>query len=614
MRNQVIILVALVILASALAGLYFYTISQAELQPPTFQVINYTTFRIDENGDAWVEMVEEYPPSDLTEFIRTTINGGTFRGLLIRGRGVENTKLLYVGSMRGKYARYGLELENVGVDSVDIIGLSSGETLRVTMTWKIPYFADRYENTWRILIEPVDNESFALEYIDEVKSLQSVLPVISENSRISMTVTTSIILPSGAGIVNEDELLGIGTITVSYGGGTYENSIIHIREIGGKQAVVTESDALITSQLITITPEEFLRAYPIYPIDYTGAPPAYGFGGSAARITLDMKFGRALKEKYSVSFDGLELGITPSQLTYYSAKKIVILAENAGTSLLADNQLISVTPPENEGGDWRASWENLAEDNYVALARTVRDQIELSGVAPGTVSSAVGGLRFRDVLFTFLRAISFYHGRGELPDTITFAPMPTGSLTRENDNIPADHAYFLLSTQYVITDTLRANQIVSNIRDPDDTDMGLAEKLNNWVYENITYQLTLGQITSEEVLDVRVGKCLEKATLYLALIRTAGLPAREVSGFITSTGAPVPPFDRITGVTPDGKYIVGHAWAEVYIPGEGWISADPTWNNFRTLVYVSENRVYSSAKQTWQDVLVSHETTYGKLI
>lgn len=611
MRNQVIILVALVILASALAGLYFYTISQAELQPPTFQVISYTTFQIDENGDAYVEMTEKYLPSDLADFMRVSINGGTFRGLLVQGRGVENTELLYLKGVRSRYAKYGLELKNA---SCDITGLNSGETFMVTMTWNIPYLADRYDNRWRILMEPVDNESFALELIDQVKSLQSVLPIISEDSRISMTTTTSIILPSGANIINEGELLGLGTNTVNYGGGTYENSTIYIREIEGKPAVVTESNALITSRLVTITPEEFLQTNPIYPIDYTGAPPTYGLGGSAARITLDMKFGRELKEEYTVSFDGVEFEITPSQLMYYSAKKVVILAENADASLLADNQLISVISPENEIGVWNASWENLTRNDYIGLAQTVRDQIESEGIAPGTVISAIGELRFRDVLFTLLRVISSYHKQGKLPDAVTFAPMPNGSLTKENDNIPADHAYFLLSTQYVITDTPRTNQIVSDIRDPGDTDVEFAEKLNVWVYENITYQLTLGQITSEEVLDARVGKCLEKATLYLALVRTAGLPGKEVSGFITSIQPPVPPFDRIAGITPDGKYIIGHAWAEVYIPGEGWVPADPTWNNFRTLIYESENRIYSRTKQTWQDMLASHETTYGELI
>lgn len=611
MRNQAIILVALVILVSVLAGLYIYTTPQAEPQPLTFQSSQYMTFHIDENGDARVEMIEEYPPSDLTDFMRIGITGGTFRGFLVQGRGVENTKLLYLGSVRSKYARYGLEVENV---SVDITGLNLGEIFRVTMTWRIPYLADRYDNTWRILMQPVDNESFALGLIDDVKSFQSVLPVVAENSRLSTAAITSFILPSGADIVNEDELLGLGTGTVDYGGGTYEISTTYIREIEGKPAVVGEGSLLITSQLITITPEELLQAYSISPIDYTGAPPAYGFGGSAARITLDMKFGQELKDNYSVSFDGLELSVTPGQLLYYSAKEVVTLTENSGAPLLVDNQLISVLLPENENGAWGAFWENLGRDDYVDLARWVRDQIELTGIAPGTISTSLGELRFRDALFTFLRIISFCHERGALPEQVTLAPAPTGSLTRENVEIPTDHAYFLLSTQYVIAGSPRANQIVSDIRDPGDTDIEFAEKLNEWVYENITYQLTLGQITSEEILDVRVGKCLEKATLYLALIRTAGLPAKEVSGFIISTGPPLPPFDRITGITPDGEYIIGHAWTEVYIPGEGWVPADPTWNNFGTLVYEAENLIYSSTKETWQDVLAVHETTYGELI
>jgi len=297
---------------------------------------------------------------------------------------------------------------------------------------------------------------------------------------------------------------------------------------------------------------------------------------------------------------------------YYSAKEVVILAENSGAPLLSGTQPIPVFPPDNESGEWDAFLKTLMKDNYVALARAVRDQIESSGKAPGTISSAIGNLRSRDALFTFLRIISFYNEHGELPDNLVFAPAPVGNLIRGGAEIPANHAYFLLGTQYVITDTPRVNQIVSDMRQMVG-DNKLAENLCRWVYENITYPIPppLGWFTSEEVLDTRQGKCLDKANLYLALARTAGIPAKRVDGFLIFEQVS-PPFIEIAGITPDNKYIVGHAWTKVYLQNEGWVFADPTGNLFRISMY--ESNIYSSVEETWQEVLSSYETTYGKLI
>ena len=610
--KKLIVVIALV-LAISVGGLYLYSTHSAGPQPLAIQVNQYTTFCIDENGNATGEFVYEIPPSYLADQERLSIMGGMQDSFPVHGIGVENAKSFYIASSQGEYAKYGIEMENI---SCEITGLDAGETFKMTITWKTPYFASRYENKWRILFQPVDNESFARGSINNVKNLQSTLSVLSnmaaENYQLNLTSKISFIMPSGANITNENELLSIGTLSIDYGGGTTGTTTIYIQEIGGRPAIVTEDQSLVTQQLIIITPEEFLEASKSYPIDYTEIPITYSFKDSASCAAIDMKFGRE-KDEYSVSFDGLELNITPYQLLYYSAKEVVILAENSGASLLSGTQPISVFPPDNESGEWGAFLKTLTKDNYVALARWVRDQIESAGKAPGTISSPIGNLRSRDALFTFLRVISFYNEHEKLPDNLLFAPAPVGNLTRDGAEIPANHAYFLLGTQYVITDTPRANQIVSDMRQLGYDDSRLAENLCKWVHENITYPVPppLGWFTSEEVLDTREGKCLDKANLYLALTRTAGIPARRVTGFLIFERVS-PPFLEIAGITPDGRYIVGHAWTEVYLPHEGWVLADPTGNLFRISTY--QNNIYSSVEETWQEVLASYETTYGELI
>ena len=58
------------------------------------------------------------------------------------------------------------------------------------------------------------------------------------------------------------------------------------------------------------------------------------------------------------------------------------------------------------------------------------------------------------------------------------------------------------------------------------------------------------------------------ATLLIAAVRSLGLGARAVSGYLHMPAAP--------GASRDAQHGATHAWAEVYLPGAGWIAFDPT--------------------------------------
>jgi transglutaminase-like putative cysteine protease len=90
---------------------------------------------------------------------------------------------------------------------------------------------------------------------------------------------------------------------------------------------------------------------------------------------------------------------------------------------------------------------------------------------------------------------------------------------------------------------------------------------------------TTVRTTPEEVLRERRGVCQDFAHLQVACLRSMGLPARYVSGYLRT----FPPPGRARLVGADAS----HAWVSVYCPGSGWLDVDPTNNMVPTQSHVT---------------------------
>ncbi|HEY8142566.1 MAG TPA: transglutaminase family protein [Kofleriaceae bacterium] len=100
--------------------------------------------------------------------------------------------------------------------------------------------------------------------------------------------------------------------------------------------------------------------------------------------------------------------------------------------------------------------------------------------------------------------------------------------------------------------------------------------LNQAVNRRIAYVIReeSGIWTPEETLAAGRGSCRDSAALLVAAMRSRGLAARFASGYLVQL--------TDEGMIPDQPRGVGrdvvdlHAWAEVYLPGGGWIGLDAT--------------------------------------
>lgn len=112
-------------------------------------------------------------------------------------------------------------------------------------------------------------------------------------------------------------------------------------------------------------------------------------------------------------------------------------------------------------------------------------------------------------------------------------------------------------------------------RDP----LSAVQALNVKIYESFGYEAGVTRADSpiDDVLRARKGVCQDFAHVMLAILRSWGIPARYVSGYLFT--------DRKHGDRSDPD--ATHAWVEVFLPSLRWVGFDPTNNTVATERHIS---------------------------
>lgn len=104
-------------------------------------------------------------------------------------------------------------------------------------------------------------------------------------------------------------------------------------------------------------------------------------------------------------------------------------------------------------------------------------------------------------------------------------------------------------------------------------DAAIVQRALEWVRARFVYTLDTPEPgrdgVDEFLFDQQAGFCQHFSSSFVVLMRNAGIPARVVTGFAGGVH------------NPYGDYWVlrrmdAHAWAEVWLPGRGWVRVDPT--------------------------------------
>jgi len=139
-------------------------------------------------------------------------------------------------------------------------------------------------------------------------------------------------------------------------------------------------------------------------------------------------------------------------------------------------------------------------------------------------------------------------------------------------NLPDEVKQFTKPGEIIDSDNKEVVRLASRLAEGEDDLYVVVHKIAEWTKNNIEYNLsTLTAEVSQSaswVLENRQGVCDELTSLFIAMLRSLGIPGKFISG-VSYTNSTL--FPQNWG---------SHGWAEIYFPGYGWVPYDVTFGEF----------------------------------
>lgn len=169
------------------------------------------------------------------------------------------------------------------------------------------------------------------------------------------------------------------------------------------------------------------------------------------------------------------------------------------------------------------------------------------------------------IVFSLDKGVSDFHVKAIVKTNFTFKKINFFSsfeLKEPGNNEYIDPTEHIDIENWVVK--YKAKQLKENVKS--NNNLELLHEIAEYTRKSIKYNEAYSQPQKASwILENKIGVCVHYTTLFIALCRALGFPARYVSGVVYSD---------------EKKEYIGHAWAEVYLEGQGWIPYDVTLGQY----------------------------------
>lgn len=167
-------------------------------------------------------------------------------------------------------------------------------------------------------------------------------------------------------------------------------------------------------------------------------------------------------------------------------------------------------------------------------------------------------------------------------------------------NMRAEHYDFLGQSEFAhASPNLQEFCTSRGVEKPEGNALSALKHLNTVIYDAFEYQPGVTEVHSpiDHALESGRGVCQDFAHIMIAIVRSWGIPARYVSGYL---------FHRRQDNVRSSSDAT-HAWVEAWLPSFGWVGFDPTNN-----VMAAERHIRVAVGRDYADVPPARGTFKGE--
>jgi hypothetical protein len=196
----------------------------------------------------------------------------------------------------------------------------------------------------------------------------------------------------------------------------------------------------------------------------------------------------------------------------------------------------------------------------------------------------------------------------EIKTSVDMAPMASLITYPLEYRIPGWLKKYTSPDKFIQSDDRRISALAKNLSSDCNTQYQVVQNVIRWVKTNIEYRLDSDvPKTASDVLRKKTGYCIGYSNLTTALLRAAGIPARNVHGIFIKSSE-LKELDQFHPLSLNDVTL--HRWIEVYYPDIGWVFSDP----YYSANHITGNYIFLKSQSGGEDYAGKQLTGTGVMV